>query len=91
LLFKTKKNEFISQRNIKQKVIEREYEIYKALIIHHKSQQINVEDELIAKLKGIEENQKKINTENDAKNMKNEIRKLEKQDINGHESLKLKG
>ena len=45
----------------------------------------------MAKLKGIEENKKKINKENDTKHMNNEITKLEKQDINGHKSLKLKG
>ena len=91
MLIKTKKNELISQRNKKQKVIEREYEIYKALIISHKTQEINCEEEFVAKLKGIEENEKKIITENDTKHTKNEITKLEKQDINRHKSLKLKG
>ena len=90
MLFKTKKKKLISQHNIKQKVIEREYEIYKALIISHKTQKINFEEAFVAKLKGIEKNEKKINTENYTKHMKNEISKQE-QDSNGHESLKLTG
>ena len=91
LLLKTKKNELISQRNIKQKVIDREYEIYKALITPHKTQEIKCEEVFVQKLNRIELNEDDINSVNDAKHKKNEITKPEKQDINEHKSLNLKG
>jgi hypothetical protein len=71
-------------------VIDREYEIYKALIIPHKTQEIKCEEVFVSKLNRIELNEDDINPVNYAKHKKNEITKLEKQD-NGHKSLKLKG
>merc|ERR1719341_3079698 len=83
LLLKSKKNELISQQNVKQKVIEREYEIYKALIIPHKTKEINVEDKFVAKLKGIEATEKEIDAGNYEKHTKYEITKPGNKDVNG--------